>query len=254
MKITLLSTTLALGCFLSTSLMATTFDANVTSDVIFGSGNVNGGFTVDQSNGVEIGLRGKLRYDLAGNPQNIFNSNGDGTYTFDPADSVAPATRSAFNFEWSINSDFDGTSGFALNDLTYLLSIDYDPTIAIGSTVDFDPINIPFADHAFGNNTTGNGAGTQAVSLAGYTALISGSNLVQNSWNLGFFEPAGFDPQTEGFYTISLSAFDNGRQVSGTSIGIQFGDVPSPVPLPASLPLLLGAIGGFGLLRRRKKD
>ena len=66
MKITLLSTTLALGCFLSTSVMATTFDANVTSDVIFGSGNVNGGFTVDQSNGVEIGLRGKLRYDLAG--------------------------------------------------------------------------------------------------------------------------------------------------------------------------------------------
>jgi len=28
---------------------------------------------------------------------------------------------------------------------------------------------------------------------------------------------------------------------------------PSPVPLPASLPLLLGAIGGFGILRRRKK-
>lgn len=39
--------------------------------------------------------------------------------------------------------------------------------------------------------------------------------------------------------------FDDGNLVNG--------DGPSPVPLPASLPLLLGALGGFGIMRRRKK-
>lgn len=57
-------------------------DADVTPDVIFGDGNANGGFSVSRSNGIEIGLRGKLRFDDTNNPRNIFNSNGDGSYTF----------------------------------------------------------------------------------------------------------------------------------------------------------------------------
>ncbi|MEQ8837455.1 MAG: hypothetical protein RID07_11680, partial [Lacipirellulaceae bacterium] len=76
----------------------TSFDQNVTPDVIFGSGNANGGFTVDTDNGVELGLRAKLRHNAVGAPENTFNSNGDGTYTFKSG--VAP-TQSFPTAEWS---------------------------------------------------------------------------------------------------------------------------------------------------------
>lgn len=59
------------------------YGQNVTTNVIFGSGNTNGGYTTDRANGVELGLRGKLRFNAANLPENTFNSNGDGTYSFD---------------------------------------------------------------------------------------------------------------------------------------------------------------------------
>jgi hypothetical protein len=37
--------------------------ASQTLDVTFGSGNASGSFSGDNSNGVEAGLRAKLRYD-----------------------------------------------------------------------------------------------------------------------------------------------------------------------------------------------
>ena len=58
------------------------FDQNVTPDVIFGSGNTNGSFTVDRQGSIELGLRAKLRFDSNNQPQNVFNSNGDGSYSF----------------------------------------------------------------------------------------------------------------------------------------------------------------------------
>ena len=114
------------------------FDENVTPDVIFGSGNTNGSFTVDRANNVELGLRGKLRHNALGQPENTFNSNGDGTYNF--AAGVAPlqsAPTAVWSVEWSINSDFtdqSGTPGRALKDLTYLLSFDTDPSLGSTST------------------------------------------------------------------------------------------------------------------------
>ena len=61
------------------------YDQDVTPDVIFGDGNANGSFTVNDdaaTSNIELGLRAKLRFDATGQPDNIFNSNGDGTYTF----------------------------------------------------------------------------------------------------------------------------------------------------------------------------
>lgn len=86
-----------LGCLALTFLVAAgasalSFNQNVTPDVIYGSGNANGSWTVDRSNGVELGLRGKLRHNAAGAPENTFNSNGNGTYSF--AAGVAPTQPS----------------------------------------------------------------------------------------------------------------------------------------------------------------
>lgn len=73
----------ALAFIAGAATAAPNYDVNVTSDVIFGSGNTNGGFTISRSNGIELGLRGKLRFDENNQAQNTFNANGDGSYTFE---------------------------------------------------------------------------------------------------------------------------------------------------------------------------
>lgn len=246
---------------------AISFDQNVTSAVIFGSGNVNGAFTVDRQNGIELGLRGKLRFNSSNQPENTFNSNGDGSYSFDaglpptgfswtPGDTSTPV----WSFEWSVNANYDG-SGNVLNAFDYYLSFDGDPSAAADSD-GFDPINVPYADHGIGTNATGNGGGAKASGGAEYAALIAASNLAQNSWNYEFFDDAsdavtisalsGFDARVSGLYTITLSAFEKGtqNQMASTSIDIRVG----AVPLPASLTLLLAGVGGLGLMARRRKQ
>ncbi len=262
----------ALGAVLATSGAdaTTTFDANVTNNVIFSSGGVsNGAFTVDRANGVELGLRGKLRFNSANLPENTFNSNGDGTYSFQGG--AAPdgfgfdsgsLTTPVWSFEWSINSDWDGSgSGRKLDGLSYLLEIDGDPTATNnGAGIGFDPINLGPADHAIGNNLTGNGGGAIAANPTDYALLIANNNLAQNSWNYEFFNEttdglylsqlAGFDPYVAGIYTIKLSAFDgNQAMLASTSIDI----LVSAVPIPAALPLFLSGLFGLGVVARRKR-
>lgn len=221
----------------------------VTPDVIFGSGNANGSWTGFNSIVVELGLRGKLRYNLNGAPENTFNYDGNRTYTFDPANSVAPSNRSIFNFEFSINSA--PTSGFSrtLDGFTYQLNIDIDPSAAIVNGFSGDPINVGFADHSFGTNSTANGAGVEATSAANYTSLLATNNVAQNSWNLGFgFTPN--DPQLPGIYTISLSALSFNQVVGITSIDVVIG-APATVPVPATIPLLMAGLALLAFSRRR---
>ncbi len=193
------------------SLPVRNFDQAVTPEAIFGSGNTNGSYTVSQGAEVELGLRAKVRYPA---PENTFNSNGDGTYSH-LAGNGSPATRALWNFEWSINTDPAGTSGAALDDLSYEFGIDFDPGQGTNFLV-FDPVNQPFADHALGDNATGNGGGQVAADPAQYTGLISSLNVAQNSWNMDFFDEApfdGFDPAADGTYTIYLKAFGPGGQL-----------------------------------------
>ena len=251
---------------------ALTYDQDVTPDVIFGSGNANGGFTVDQANGVELGLRGKLRFDETNSPQNTYNSNGDGTYTFRAG--AAPSgfgfdpnspTTPIWNFEWSVNSDYEGSTGNNLDAFDYLLELDTDPGAGTTFVSPFDPINVLQADHGIGDNSTGNGGGGTGIparggdpaDLAAYAALIADNNVAQNSWSYEFFNSAsgdptfGFDPNVPGDYLIRLSARNSdGEVLASTEITIS---AVAPVPVPAALPLLLAGLGGLGLVARRKR-
>lgn len=246
------------GMMSASASAALMFDQNVTNEVIFGSGNLNGGFTTEQANGVEVGLRAKLRHNAAGSPENTFNSNGDGTYSF--AAGVAPtqsAPTAVWSFEWSINSDYDG-SGSVLSNYTYMLSLDKDPSAAV-DFLTFDPVNganagaggMVFWDHAIGDNSTGNGGGTSAANVADYTNLIDNNNIAQNSWKPHWFLGSfGFDPTLDATYDFALTAFDgNGGQAASTSMQVIVG-AGATIPEPGTMAILL--TGLLGLVARKK--
>ena len=236
-----------------TANAAITYDDDVTPDVIFGSGNGNGSFTIDRENGVEIGLRGKLRHNASGLPSGTYNSNGDGSYTFKAG--VAPTQSyptAEWSFEWSVNTNYDGTSGFALDDLTYELALDTDPSSATSFVV-FDPINginpgtsTVYWDHSMGDNSTTDLTDLVAADETEYANNIANLNVAQNSWKPHWFIP-GFDPTVAGEYTLSLTAYNGSAVVASSQILI------NAVPEPASLGILgLGCMFGTAVYLRRR--
>ena len=206
-------------------------DGHVTPDVLIGSGNANGGFTLDRSNGVEIGLRGKVRFPV---PANTFNSNFDGTYTF-LAGVFNGIENPQWNFEWSVNTDYKGTSGKKLPDYTYLLEMDFDPGAGTNflawDHISFPTANIPYAmpvnpgyyDHSIGTNSTPNGGGVEANSIASYSALLPPNNVAQNSWRYTFYDgaPFLFDATRIGRYDVRLTAFDGIVPAAQATIQVQ---------------------------------
>jgi len=199
---------------------ALTFDQNVTTNIIFGTGVSNGSFTIDNGSAtVELGLRAKIRFDAANNPQNIYNSNGDGSYSFQAGlpptgFGFAPGSTSTaiWNFEWSINSNTNGAGG-VLSSLTYELGIDFDPSAGTNYLI-FDPINLAapnFADHSIGNNSTTNLNDSIATDHTSYLNLIDNNNLAQTSWNIEFFDNNPiyeFDANNTGAYNFYLMFLD----------------------------------------------
>lgn len=165
------------------------FDQDVTPDVIFGSGNSNGKFTTDRQSGVEIGLRAKIPF------VGTTNSNGDGTYSYTLAETDHDsngATAKRWNFDFTVNTNFDDSTGLNIDDLTYELGMDRDPGLDTDFAV-FDPITpgvvAPFFDHSVGDNSTANGAGVEAADAPTYATWIGANNVLQQSWRYSFFAP-----------------------------------------------------------------
>lgn len=231
---------------LSFSASATiVYDANVTSNVITGTGIANGGFTVDTSGGVELGLRARVRYPT---PLNVTNSNGDGTYNQAAGGYGSLGTRAAWNFDWSINT---GTA--FVDAYSYVLGMDFDAGVGTNFQT-FDPVNgVTFADHSFGDSSTGQSLGVEALNAGGYAALLESSSLVQNSWNYDFFDGGSFlfDPTVDGTYTIYLEAYRSQDLVARTSIDVIVGN-GAQVPEPGTLALLGLGLAGLTLSRRRR--
>ena len=229
---------------------------DVNPGVIFGSGNANGSFTIGTGGGVEIGLRAKTRYNSGGAPENTFNWDGGNTYTFNPNEGNAPSNRAMWNFEWSINSDVNDSTGNNLDDFSYelaLFKVNADGTDPSDAFV-FDPINTLIADHSIGDNSTTSSTDSVAGDPITYLSLISSNNVAQNSWNYGFFNGAGtgalegINPSLPGQYIIRLTAFDINGEVATSEILVNV--VPLPTAAFAGLGLLGGLVGVRAIRRR----
>ncbi|WP_148301746.1 PEP-CTERM sorting domain-containing protein [Sneathiella glossodoripedis] len=196
---------------------------------------------------LEVGLRAKQRYPAA----NIFNYDGVDTYNFIAGPAPGNPSRALWNFEWSVNTNVNGSGG-NLSDYTYALRLDSDPT-ANTSFVTFDPILNTYSDHALGNNGTGNGGGTVIDRNAAdrdtqYSNALTQYNVAQNSWTMHWFV-LGFDPNNTGTYTIELDIFDDaGGLLAGSSIDV----IVSAVPLPAALPMYAIGVAILGFIGWRK--
>jgi hypothetical protein len=230
----------------SSAFASINYNTNVTNSVIWGTGgNSNGGFTVVQDNGIELGIRGKTRYPAPNDsPAGIMNQ-GNGTYGSFPTGNFGPGgVRGSWNFTWSVNSDFaNGTT--PLDTYNYVIDIDFEPNQGT-NFLSFDLLGNPLHfDHGFGNNTTPNDTGTKATSLANAQTLATTNNLMQNSWNLAFFAgPLAFDPTADATYTIRLSALsDTGLRLATNSIDVIVGAGGAAIPEPMTLLTWCGLIG-----------
>ncbi len=221
----------ALAAFGSGAMAGVSYDASLVAPGWYnGTGNPNGGFTIDNDNGVEVGLRAKLRQSASviDSPSNVYVVPG-GPQTGSP-------THATWNYEFSIN--LSGTANhLTLDDISKFTTLTItDLTNSASATV--NPLTY-WAD----NSGYGTGGKDQPAVPSDFG--------VQNSENPAFgdFPLHGtyndFAPDT---YRFTLNVVNNaGVQLASDSIDVIV------APLPSTLLGGLALLGGLGLVVTAKR-
>ena len=172
----------------------------------------------------------RIRVGLIATPRfssPALSNDGAGTYTAQPGES-APGL-SGWNFSFYAESAGD------LADAGLKLYYDLDPTAGNDlSTLGYFDISalMPLSpDPSVFQGSQNLGFGFLASGAPGVVAPVP--------------FPGAFDPFAPGEYSFRIGV--DGGPFAAINVNV------AAVPLPAGLPLLLGAVGGLALLRRRRK-
>lgn len=167
--------------------------------------------------------------------------------------STASTTTLSFNLDPGASiSGFDTATG-----LEHLFSffVDFNVAVAGGSTRTLSDVTLSGGDlfatvDAFSKIGFADAINTPSIELEIFEDTLTGSQ-TNDTEMLGGLSSLDLFGTVEGKTfvdgaTAGLSTFSLTFDLAGTA------PPPSPVPLPAGLPLLLAGLGGLALLRRRK--
>jgi hypothetical protein len=215
-----------------------TFDANLLSPNASsapgwynGTGNPNGGFTVDSENGIELGLRAKIRKS----PNVIHSSNN--IYIVPTGTDNVNIPRATWNYEFSIDLQPLGSGSLTLADITAALQI---TDLTTGATNTVNPLTYWGDDSGFGS--------TGKTVPEGPTQWGA-----QNSENAQFADfplnsKEAYDINAQRSYQFILSVSQGATLLASDTI-----IVDAVTPEPKLIGLLGMAMAGLFLVAHRRK-
>ncbi len=208
--------------------------------IYFGTGNLNGGFEVDNTNSsnIEVGLRAKYR----SNPTSVLTSSND-IYTVvagaqtqvTSGGNGAASNRAAWNYDFSIDLRPDGVGTLTLADIA-------------NSTITFTDVTTGTTLINNGNLFALFGGDASTYGKNGVESFSSADWGFQNSENPAFLGSA-FNMNAPDLYSILINVVNNaGATLATDTIDVQV----APLPSAATMGLgMLTVIGAAGLLRKK---
>jgi hypothetical protein len=192
-----------------------------------GSGGVNAGFTVDQNNGIELGLRASNRFPTVIPDGSVIHPTGSVYGVAGGLHSSSPV-RSTWNYDYSIS--LVGTNPqLNLSDMVAKLQV---TDVTTGDTTSFNPL-----DPALGDATNGT-LGAQNSENMGFDFGIAVLNPT-------FFAAHAFDTYD---FTLTVS-----KASSPTTVLASDTIEVVATPLPTTVWQGAALLGGFGLFAASKR-